>query len=81
MNGGQATASPHIDRINQGEMDALLAREREIETARRAMVKAWDAGDIDGAREFQKIMYALIGERTPEQIAYMEARLPEPWRS
>jgi hypothetical protein len=59
------------------EIDA--GREREIETARRAMVQCDEAGDKEGAREFKERMYALIGERSQQQRERMEAKLPKPW--
>jgi hypothetical protein len=66
-----------IHEPNQDEIDAAL--EREIETARLAMVRADAAGDKDGAREFKEAMYALLGQRSPQQIARLEAKLPKKW--
>jgi hypothetical protein len=53
----------------QDEIDAAL--EREIETARLAMVRADAAGDKDGAREFKETMYAFIARRSRQQIERM----------
>jgi hypothetical protein len=58
-----------IHEPNQDEIDAAL--EREIETARLAMVRADAAGDREGAREFKDAMYAFIGQRSPQQIERM----------
>lgn len=58
------------DTHNQNSVDAAL--EREIEAARRAMTKNAEAGDIEGAREFEAIMRRLIGQRSVWQIKRME---------
>lgn len=68
-----------IHEPSQEEVDA--AREREIESARLSMLDADAAGDKHGAREYAASMARLISERSPEQVARMEARLPGPWRS
>lgn len=60
----------------QEEIDAGL--EREIETARLAMM---NAKDPELARAGAAAMTQLIGQRSDRRIAEMEARLPEPWRS
>lgn len=62
---------------SQDEKDAAL--EREIETARLAMVRADAAGDREGARDFKNAMYSLIEQRSPQQRIRMEERLPKPW--
>jgi hypothetical protein len=59
----------------QDDIDAAL--EREIESARLSMVRCDEAGDKDGAREYQEHMYALIYQRSPEQVARMAERLPK----
>lgn len=60
----------------QAEIDAGL--EREIATAYLA---AMNTTDPTLARAGFKAMAELIAQRSPRQIARMEARLPEPWRS
>lgn len=65
-----------VHHLTQADIDAAL--EREIETARLAMM---NAKDRDLARAGASTMAALIQQRSEAQIARMEARLPEPWRS
>lgn len=55
------------------------ALEREIEIARLAMVRCNEGGDKDGTREFKDAMYALIGQRSQQQIGRMDERLPKQW--
>ena len=40
-----------------------------------------ESTDAQARRTHCQEMYRLIRERSPEQRARMEARLPEPWRS
>lgn len=63
----------------QAEIDAAL--EREIETAHRAYLRAVELDDTPSIRECFDLMAVLCERRSDEQIARMEARLPEPWRS
>jgi hypothetical protein len=65
-----------VPQLTQEEIDAGL--EREIETARLAMM---NAKDRDLARAGAAAMAMLIQQRSEAQISRMEARLPEPWRS
>ena len=68
--------SHNLRQPSQAELDAAL--EREIATAYLAAVNASDA---EVARSGFKSMGELISQRSPQQIARMEARLPRPWRS
>jgi len=52
--------------------------ENKIECARLAMT---NAVTLEDRREHYEEMRWLISQRSGEQIARMEARLPEPWRS
>lgn len=65
-----------IHEPTQEEIDAAL--ERQISTAYLAAI---NANDADLARAGFKTMGELIAQRSPRQIACMEARLPRPWRS
>lgn len=60
----------------QEQIDADL--ELRIEAAYQAGIHAEDP---ESAREAFFAMGALIAQRSPQQVAKMEARLPEPWRS
>jgi hypothetical protein len=71
-----ATGSYNLPPPSQAEIDAGL--EREIATAYLAAV---NATDVEISRAGFAAMADLIAKRSPEQIARMEARLPEPWRS
>lgn len=73
-----ASVSHVLKEPSQADLDAAL--EREIETARLAATAAADI-DPDLAREYFATMATLISQRSPQQIACMEARLPAPWRS
>lgn len=63
----------------QAEIDADL--EREIETWRLSMTRAATDGDIETAREYEAVMRRCIGNRSPQQIERMEAKLPKKWGS
>jgi len=63
----------------QADLDEAL--EREIETAHRAYLRAVELDDTPAIRECFDVMAALVEQRSPQQIARMEARLPGPWRS
>jgi hypothetical protein len=52
--------------------------EKRIENARLAMT---NAETQEARREWYEEMRWLISQRSPQRIAEMEARLPEPWRS
>lgn len=60
----------------QEEIDAGL--ERQIATAYLAAVNAVDP---DLARAGFQAMGELIAQRSPQQVARMEERLPRPWGS
>jgi hypothetical protein len=62
--------------LSQQESDAAL--ERRIEQARIAMM---NAETQEARRDWYEEMRWLISQRSPQRIADMEARLPEPWRS
>jgi hypothetical protein len=68
-----------ISEPTQADLDAAL--EREIETAHRAYLRAVELDDPPSVRECFDVMAALVAQRSPQRIAEMEARLPEPWRS
>ena len=65
--------------VPQADLDAAL--EREIDTAHLAYLKAVELDDTPAIREAFDVMAALVNQRSPQRIAEMEARLPEPWRS
>jgi hypothetical protein len=65
-----------VREASQAELDAAL--ERMIETARLAATQCRDA---ELARAGFATMASLIEQRSPQQIARMEAKLPESWRS
>lgn len=62
--------------ITQADLDADL--ERRIECARVAMTTA---EDTQSRRDAYEELRWLISTRSPQKVAEMEARLPEPWRS
>lgn len=62
--------------LAQQEVDDVL--ERKIEQARIAMANAQTQ---EARRDWYEEMRWLISQRSPQRIAEMEARLPEPWRS
>lgn len=64
-----ACAAPVSRSFSQAELDDAL--EREIETARRAAMNP--ANSTEEQREFFGAMKILIAQRSPEQIARMEA--------
>jgi len=74
-----ASMSHNLKQPSQAEIDAAL--EREIETAHRAYLRAVELEDTPAIRECFDAMSALCEQRSDEQVARMEARLPEPWRS
>jgi hypothetical protein len=74
-----ASISHALREPSQAELDAAL--EREIETAHRAYLRAVELDDTPAIRESFDIMAVLCERRSDAQIAAMEARLPEPWRS
>lgn len=71
-----ARFSHNLPQPSQAEIDAGL--ERQIATAYLAAINATDP---DISRAGFAAMANLIKMRSPQQIARMEARLPEPWRS
>jgi hypothetical protein len=77
MAADSASVPYNLPQPSQAEVDA--AREREIESARLSMVACDAKGDKEGAREYQEQMYALITDRSEEQRARMEAKLPKKW--
>lgn len=71
-----ASVSHNLMQPSQAEIDAAL--ERQIATAYLAAI---NAADSEISRAGFAAMAELIKMRSPQQIARMEARLPEPWRS
>lgn len=63
----------------QDDLDAAL--EREIETAHQYYLHCVAGGDASDISVAFDAMALLIAQRSPEQVARMEARLPEQWRS
>lgn len=72
-------ASGALPQPTRVELDAAL--EREIDTAHRAYLRAVELDDTPSIRECFDVMAALCEQRSPQKIAELEARLPEPWRS
>lgn len=78
------TAARNSHKLSQEEIDAGL--EREIEATMREWLRLSDAcgrGELphEASREAYETFVRLIHQRSDEQKARMEGKLPKPWGS